>query len=147
MWLAFSQQSGLMTKFVILMGAGCMIAYFYYSSVYATIQDIVPPSLRGTAMALYFLAMYLLGGSFGPVITGKLSDHFARNAMAAAGASAMNEQFRAAGLHTAMFAIPLSIAILSAVLLLAARTVTADMKSLQDWMSSPDVQPPARAGN
>ena len=147
LWLAFSQQSGRMTTFVVLMGTGCMIAYFYYSSVYATIQDIVPPSLRGTAMALYFLAMYLLGGSFGPVITGKLSDHFARNAMVAAGASAMNEQFRAAGLHTAMFAIPLSTAILSAVLLMAARTVAADMKSLQDWMSSPDVQPPAGGGN
>jgi MFS family permease len=147
MWLAFSQQSGRMTTFIVLMGAGCMIAYFYYSSVYATIQDIVPPSLRGTAMALYFLAMYLLGGSFGPVITGKLSDYFARNAMVAAGASAMNEQFRATGLHIAMFAIPLSTAILSAVLLMAARTVAADMKSLQDWMSSPDVQSPAREGN
>jgi MFS family permease len=62
-----------------------MVAYVYYAAVYATIQDLVPPTLRGTAMALYFFAMYLLGGSFGPVLTGKLSDYFARDAMSAAG--------------------------------------------------------------
>jgi predicted MFS family arabinose efflux permease len=147
MWLAFSQQPRHMTSFIVLMAMGCMIAYTYYASVYATIQEIVPPSLRGTAMALYFLAMYLLGGSFGPVLTGKLSDYFARNAMAAAGASVMNEQFRAAGLHTAMFAVPFCSAILAVVLVMSARTVAADMKSLQDWMSLPDVQPQAKAGN
>ena len=104
--LAFSQLPGRVTAFVALLGTGCMIAFAYYASVYATIQEIVPPSLRGTAMALYFLAMYLLGGSFGPVLTGKLSDYFAHRAMAAAGASAMNEHFRASGLHAAMLAIP-----------------------------------------
>jgi len=114
-----------------------MIAFAYYASVYATIQEIVPPSLRGTAMALYFLAMYLLGGSFGPVLTGKLSDYFARRAMATAGASAMNEHFRAAGLHTAMYAIPVCAAFVSVVLLVAARTVPEDMDNLRAWMSTP----------
>ena len=142
MWLALSQQPGRIATFVVLMGMGCMVAYFYYSSVYATIQDIVPPSLRGTAMALYFLAMYLMGGSFGPVLTGKLSDYFARSAMAAEGASAMNDHFRAAGLHTAMYAIPACAAILAVVLLVAARTVSKDMNALQAWMSSAEGQPP-----
>jgi len=140
--LAFSQLSGRLTAFVVLLGTGCMIAFAYYASVYATIQEIVPPSLRGTAMALYFLAMYLLGGSFGPVLTGKLSDHFARRAMAAAGANGMNDHYRAAGLHTAMFVIPISAAIVSAVLLVATRTVAKDMEELQAWMSSPAGQPP-----
>ena len=139
--LAFSQLPGSVTAFVVLLGTGCMIAFVYYASVYATIQEIVPPSLRGTAMAVYFLAMYLLGGSFGPVLTGKLSDYFARRAMAAAGASGMNEHYRAAGLHTAMFAIPISAALVSAVLLVATRTVPKDMKTLQVWMSSPAGQP------
>src|SRR5262249_13570215 len=49
-WLAFAQRSGQVAAFIALMGMGCMIAYAYYASVYATIQDIVPPSLRGTAM-------------------------------------------------------------------------------------------------
>jgi MFS family permease len=125
------------TVFVALLGTGCMIAFAYYASVYATIQEIVPPSLRATAMALYFLAMYLLGGSFGPVLTGKLSDYFARRAMATDGASAMNEHFRAAGLHTAMYAIPVCAAFVSVVLLVAARIAPKDMDNLQAWMSSP----------
>ena len=136
--LAFSQLPGRVTAFVVLLATGCMIAFAYYASVYATIQEIVPPSLRGTAMALYFLAMYLLGGSFGPVLTGKLSDYFARRAMAAAGAGAMNEHYRAFGLHTAMFAIPVCDAFVSVVLLVAARTVAKDMQALQVWMSSPE---------
>jgi len=53
--LAFSQLPGRVTAFVALLGRAVMIAFAYYASVYATIQEIVPPSLRGTAMALYFL--------------------------------------------------------------------------------------------
>ena len=67
-----------------LTGVGLMLSYVYYSGVYAAVQDVVEPSLRGTAMAVYFFAMYLLGGSFGPVLTGKLSSYFAHRAMLAA---------------------------------------------------------------
>src|SRR5260370_3256292 len=49
----------------------------YYALVYSSIQDIVPPAQRGSAMALYFMAMYLCGASFGPLLTGRLSDMFA----------------------------------------------------------------------
>ena len=45
---------------------GCLLLYAYYGTVYATIQDIVEPSLRGMAMAIYFCAMYLLGGRARP---------------------------------------------------------------------------------
>ena len=41
------------------MGLGVAVMYAYYSTVYSTIQDIIEPSLRGTAMALYFFAMYV----------------------------------------------------------------------------------------
>lgn len=34
--------------------------------------------MRGTAMAVYFLAMYLSGGSFGSLLAGHLSDWRAR---------------------------------------------------------------------
>jgi MFS family permease len=144
-YLALSQAPGQVILFAFLMGAGCMVGYFYYATVYATIQDLVPPSLRGTAMALYFLVMYLLGGSFGPVLTGRLSDHFARHAMAAAGAYSLNEHFRAVGLHGAMYVIPVCSALLVAVLLSAARSVPRDMSELQAWMSSTDGQPPVKA--
>ncbi len=60
-----------------------LLLYTYYGTVYATIQDLFQPSLRGMAMAIYFCAMYLLGAVFGPVATGKLSDHYALRAAAA----------------------------------------------------------------
>ncbi len=142
-YLALNVSPGQLFFFGTLMGTGCLLCFLYYSCVYATIPDIVPPSLRGTAMALYFFAMYLLGGSFGPVLTGKLSDFFARLAMAQAGATSMNEHFRALGLHSAMYLIPLCSVLLAAVLLGAARTVSRDMGELQIWMSSPDGPPPS----
>jgi MFS family permease len=141
-FLAVNLPQGQLLLFGVLMGMGCLLSYPYYSCVYATIHDIVPPSLRGTAMALYFFAMYLLGGSFGPVLTGKLSDYFARLAMAAAGASRLNEHFRAVGLHSAMYVIPLCSVLLAAVLLGASRTVSRDIGELKIWMSDPDTPPP-----
>ena len=114
-----------------------MLGYVYYSGVYAAVQDVVEPSLRGTAMALYFFAMYLLGGSFGPVLTGKLSDSFARRAMMAAGGSVVTDPFRAVGLHSAMYVIPLCSLVLAAVLFAASFTVEADMRALERWMDEP----------
>ncbi|HYL83251.1 MAG TPA: MFS transporter [Candidatus Angelobacter sp.] len=137
-YLALNLASGQLLSFGVLMSIGCLLGYFYYSGVYATIQDMVPPRLRGTAMALYFLAMYLMGGSFGPVLTGKLSDYFARRAMTEAGVSALNEHFRAVGLHSAMYVIPLCSVLVAAVLLVAGRTVSRDMNAVQAWMAAPD---------
>jgi MFS family permease len=78
----------------------------YYGLVYASIHDIVAPPLRGTAMAVYFLCMYLGGASFGPVLTGKLSDRLALRAATAAGSPGVTEAFKAVGLHQAMLVIP-----------------------------------------
>jgi MFS family permease len=136
-FLALNLAPGSVVPFALLLGTGCMVGYIYYTAVYATIQDLVPPSLRGTAMALYFLAMYLTGASFGPVVTGKLSDYFARAAMTAAGAGSLNDHFRAVGLHSAMYVVPLCSALLGGVLFFATRTVSKDMHALQVWMSAP----------
>jgi len=57
----------------------------YYGLVYSAIQDIVPPTQRGAAMAIYFMAMYMCGASLGPLLTGKLSDVLAHRAAALAG--------------------------------------------------------------
>ncbi len=95
--------------------------YMYYSGVYATIQDIIEPSLRGTAMALYFLVMYVVAAQ-GPLIIGWLSDVRARVA-AAAGAG---DQARAQGLHDAMYLVPAVGVGLVIVLFLASRTVRRD---------------------
>ncbi|HXG67352.1 MAG TPA: MFS transporter [Blastocatellia bacterium] len=137
-YLALGRPAGDAMGFSILLGLGVGSMYAYYSTVYSTIQDVIEPSLRGTAMALYFFAMYVLGASMGPVGTGFLSDFFTQRAAAAAGVVDMTpaalEPFRAAGLHSAMYAIPILGALLTLVLFAASRTVTKDMEKLQQWM-------------
>ena len=99
-----------------------MLAYgllqTYYGLVYAAIQDLVEPSLRATAMAAYYLAMYLAGGALGPLLTGRLSDWFAARASAMGLAA---EAARASGLQQAMFVVPVLAALLAAALWRAAR--------------------------
>jgi MFS family permease len=96
----------------------------YYGLVYSSIQDIVAPAQRGATMALYFMAMYLCGASFGSIITGGLSDHYAR---LAAGSGAITEAARAAGLQHAMVVIPLANLGLALVLFMGSRTILKDM--------------------
>jgi MFS family permease len=105
---------------------GCLLLYAYYGTVYATIQDIVEPASRGMAMAIYFCAMYLLGGVLGPVGTGWLSDHFAGRAAALDGAETLSEWHKAVGLNHAMYIIPILNAALVVVLFAAALTVKRD---------------------
>ena len=100
----------------------------YYGLVYSSIQDVVAPTQRGATMALYFMAMYLLGASFGSTITGWLSDHFARQA---AGAGPITEAARAAGLQQAMLIIPLINVGLAFVLYMGSRTILRDMERRQ----------------
>jgi predicted MFS family arabinose efflux permease len=133
-YLALDRPKGDLVGFMLLMGFGWMLIYVYYATVYAAIQDVVEPGLRATAMALYFFAMYVLGGSFGTSILGMLSDHYAREAMTAAGATAMTEAFRAEGLHNAFYVVPLVSLILAGVLYAGSRTVAKDMDKLQRWM-------------
>jgi MFS family permease len=140
-YFALRQPPGQVMAFALLMASGCLLGYSYYSGVYATIQDLTPPSLRGTAMALYFCFMYLIGGSFGPVITGGLSDHFARVAMAASGATAMTEPLRAVGLHRGMYIIPICALAVTFVLFMASRTAAADIHDLHLWMAQPAEKP------
>jgi MFS family permease len=108
-----------------------MIAYgflnMYYGLVYAAIHDIVAPAVRATTMAVYFLAMYLCGASFGPLLTGRLSDYLARAAARAAGSEVVGEASRAIGLHQAMYVIPVLSAALALVLYAGSRTIAADM--------------------
>jgi MFS family permease len=113
---------------VLYMSLGIAMMHAYYPTVYAAIQDVVEPRLRGTAVALYFFAMYVPGASLGPVVTGMLSDHYARQAMRAAGSTEMTEAFRAAGLHDAMFLVPLLMVPCALVLFAASRTVAEDVR-------------------
>jgi hypothetical protein len=85
-------------------------------------------------MALYFMAMYLCGASFGPWLTGKLSDMFA---MRSAGVGTLaellkltvpaQEHARAVGLQTAVLIIPVLQVLLAVVLFMGSRTILRDI--------------------
>jgi MFS family permease len=160
-FVGLAQPPGALAGFALAMGTGCGVMYAYYATVYSTIHDVVEPSLRGRAMALYFCAMYLLGASLGPVGTGLASDYFTFQAASAAGAVAplpfgslisaelgsligeakgfdvrALEPYRAQGLHAAMYVVPTLSAVLAVVLYAASRTVKKDVAELQAWMRS-----------
>jgi MFS family permease len=142
---ALGREQGDALGFAILMGLGVAVMYAYYSTVYSTIQDVTEPSLRGTAMALYFFAMYVLGASLGPIGTGALSDYFFARASGGMAVELMTEAqvlaYRAQGLHLAMYSIPILGALLSAVLFMGSRTVGKDMEKLQRWMRGCSEEP------
>jgi predicted MFS family arabinose efflux permease len=127
-YFALSQPKGAIGAFMLLMAVGTMTMFVYYATVYAAIQDVIEPRLRGTAVAIYFCAMYVLGASLGPLGMGMLSDHFAHQAMHDAGAGAMTEAFKASGLHSAMYAIPVLAVLASLVLFAASRSVEGDIR-------------------
>ncbi len=137
-YFALNTPKGSTTMFLVLMGTACALMYFYYSTVYSTIQDITEPASRGTAMAVYFFAMYVLGASLGPYGTGLLSDLFTNRAAQLAGVTettqAALESFRAEGLHTAMYIIPILGVLLTAILFAGSRTVSEEIERLQVWM-------------
>ncbi|HEX7114792.1 MAG TPA: MFS transporter [Steroidobacter sp.] len=131
-FFALQQPKGGIALFALLMATSSACTFVYYSTVYSAIQDVVPPLLRGTAVSLYFLGMYVLGASFGTTITGALSDFFAHRAMIDAGAAAMTEAFRSQGLHSAMYIMPVLLLLCAGSLFGAARTVGADMQRLAE---------------
>ena len=137
-YFALGMPVGATTGFAVLMFMGCATMYVYYSTVYSTIQDVIEPSLRGTAMALYFFAMYVMGASLGPVGMGFLSSYFTKSAATAAGVTDMSFEalrpFAPQGLHSALYIIPVLSLILAIVLFAGSRTVAKDMERLQKWM-------------
>jgi MFS family permease len=121
------QHKGELILAVVLWTVAFAALNTYYGLVYSSIQDIVAPAQRGGTMALYFMAMYLCGASFGSLITGRLSDHYAHVAAAAAGSSVITDAARAAGLQQAMQVIPVLSVMLAFVLYMGSRTILKDM--------------------
>ena len=86
MYYGVTRPAGFAAATLVAIAIGYGAFNTYYGPVYASIQDIVPPNQRALTMSVYFMAMYLCGASFGPLLTGHLSDFMARRAMHAAGA-------------------------------------------------------------
>lgn len=113
--------------FVLVYSAGWLLQYVFFTAAYPAISDVVGPRLRGSAMAVYLAASYLLGEALGPLVAGALSDHFSATA---AGVSATAAA--AQGLHTSlMIVIPTGLAIGATGMLCAARTVGRDNDRMQ----------------
>ena len=136
-WIALSLDRDGATAFTYLFGLGWLLYYSYYTTVYAALQDVVEPRLRATAIALYFMGMYVLGGAAGPTVVGGYSDKLAKAAMAAAGAKEMTIEFRALGLHDSMKLIPVTLFLTGICIFLASRTFTEDARKMKAGLTSP----------
>jgi hypothetical protein len=106
--------------------------YMYYSCVYATIQDVVEPQMRGIAMSVYFFVFYIFT-AIGLVFFGQLSD--ARSAAALAGGATAADA-RAFGLHDALYVVPVVSVLVSLVLFVGSRSANADQARVQAPASS-----------
>lgn len=125
--LGILQPAGSLLKGIVFFLLTYAVLTSYYGLVYSAIQDIVAPNQRGITMAIYFMAMYMCGASFGPLLTGHLSDRLAHRAAALAGSPVLNESFRAVGLQQAMLIIPIFSTVLAGVLYMGSRTITSDI--------------------
>ena len=131
-WFGLLSPLGMVLPAILLWMLAYAAMNTYFALVYSSIQDIVPPNARAITMAIYFMAMYLCGASFGPVLTGSLSDRLARQAATAAGSPVITEVFRAIGLQQAMLIIPILSIALASVLYAGSRTITADIRRQEE---------------
>jgi len=87
----------------------------------------VPEPARCSDGDLFHGYVHMCGASFGPLLTGKLSDVLAHRAAALAGSATVTETFRATGLQQAMLIIPVLCIALAFVLYMGSRTIIADI--------------------
>jgi predicted MFS family arabinose efflux permease len=126
--VAFLQRMGSLYVALLFLALTYAALSSYYGLVYSAMHDVVSPNQRASAMAVYFLAMYLCGASYGPLLVGKVSDLLARRASALAGSSTVSDTFRAVGLQQALLTIPAVSALLALVLYMGSRTIKSDVE-------------------
>jgi MFS family permease len=127
-WLAL--QVNTLAPFAWLLGIGLLAGNIPAVCMYPSIQELVVPQLRSTATALFLAVMYLLGGAFGTVAVGALSDYYAEAARLADNVAALTEAHRAVGLHSAMILVPLSMAVAAVASWFAQRSYVADVNKV-----------------
>jgi MFS family permease len=66
----------LMTFCAIMLPLYSVFSGMALPAVAATTQDVVPTKLRGLSWGVAMLALYLLGGAWGPLLVGVISDSF-----------------------------------------------------------------------
>ncbi|RZT08185.1 Sugar phosphate permease [Duganella sp. CF402] len=125
------------TVFSWLMGIGFLIGNVQAVCIYPAVQELVPPQLRATATAIFMASMYLLGGAFGTVAVGGLSDFIADAARAADNAATLTENHRALGLHGAMYLVPLSLFVGAFAMWRASKSYLADVSTASRLLDDP----------
>jgi MFS family permease len=106
---------------------GWLLYFAYFVTVYSSLQDVAAPQLRATAIAVYFFFQYILGGGFGTMVTGALSDMFARDAMIAAAATEMRRLSGRRGcMRRVRLVVPLALLLTAIFLVIAAKTFVTD---------------------
>jgi predicted MFS family arabinose efflux permease len=61
-----------------LLAPAAFFVCMYLGPTYAAVQELAGPRMRGLAVSVLTFAMYAVGGSLGPVVTGIVSDSFKR---------------------------------------------------------------------
>lgn len=129
LYLGLTQPVGAVAAATWLLALGWLLYFMYFVTVYASIQDVVEPRLRATAMSVYFFFQYVLGAGFGSVATGMLSDFQAKRALAAAGVGPMTDVLRGQGLQASMsLLVPLAVLLTGIALWFAARRFVEDAR-------------------
>lgn len=75
-------QTQLLYAILVLVLPG-LFSGMFFGPTFAVTHNLVEPRMRASATALLSLIMSIIGMSLGPVVTGKLSDHFAAKAFGA----------------------------------------------------------------
>jgi len=136
LWLGFVRPAGAVTSLTVLLAIGWSFYFVYYVTVYSSLQDVIEPQLRATAMAVYFFFQYVLGGALGSVAAGALSDWFARSAMRAAGLTEITDPIRAAGLKASLeMLIPTAILLTGIAIWFASRSYARDAAHMQSRLA------------
>jgi predicted MFS family arabinose efflux permease len=133
LWLGLTRPAGDIVGTTAFIGIGWLLYFQYYVTVYPSIQDVVEPRLRATAMSVYFFFQYVLGAGFGTTITGLFSDRHANGLLAAAGGGDMTDALRARGLQWALTQlVPVMFALTGIALCFAARSLLRDAARVRD---------------
>ena len=127
--------SGSAALFVILFAIGWTGTQFLSAAASPAIADVTPPTLRATAIAVYFASFNLVGATIGPILVGALSDALATPA---GGLSA-----EAVGLHRALLVIvPIGLAIAVVGAWRASRALPLDREAMTAHFETARPSPP-----
>ncbi|GAC1556437.1 MAG: MFS transporter [Polyangiales bacterium] len=136
MVLALAQPAGHSKPFVALMALTVLGISPLIALSQTAIQDVVEPSLRGSAVAFHGFVSSLIG-AVGPVVVGRVSDGLARAAARTAGVDpareALLEPFRPQALHDALYITVGCIAVISLMLLASLAKNRRDVTRLREW--------------